>query len=219
MSSEISKLSVQLTANASGLVGGLKQGGHAMQELEHEAAELREALNKIGEGLEAIGIGFAAMEAWHVFAEADEAASNLGSVLRATGNALDNFDGRKFLDGKTSFWTTGGKDGKYGSTLIIDLNHRARPKLCATYERTLRQSEVMRAIVVLRAGKDDMVIGHEVSGPDRLATERRGVGGLLDNDQFFNVFDTAGVEMDALGVFVFSGRGKDHGLSEIELYE
>jgi hypothetical protein len=141
-----------------------------------------------------------------------------GHYLRKTGNALDNLDGRKFTDGKTSFWTNS-KDGKWGTTLMVDLNHRARPKLCATYERTLRQSEVMRAIVILRAGKGDMVIGPDNNGPDHLAIERRGVGGLLDNDQFFNVFDTAGVEMDALGVFVFSGRGKDHGLSEIELYE
>lgn len=141
-----------------------------------------------------------------------------GHYLRATGNALDNLDGRKFLDSKSSSWTSS-KDGKYGSTLIVDLNHRAHPKLCATYERTLRQSEVMRAIVILRAGKSNLVVGAENPGPDKLMIERCGVGGLLDNDQFFNVFDTAGVEMDALGVFVFSGRGRDHGLSEIELYE
>jgi hypothetical protein len=141
-----------------------------------------------------------------------------GHYLRATGNALDNLDGRKFLDGKRSFWTNA-KDGKWGTRLVVDLNHHARPKLCATYERTLRQSEVMRAIVVLRGGKSDMEVDGDHPGPDKLAIERRGVGGLLDNDQFFNVFDVGGVEMDALGIYIYSGRGKDHGLSEIELYE
>ncbi len=139
-----------------------------------------------------------------------------GHYLRATGNPLDNFDGRKFLDGRPSAWTKG-ELGPWGSRLLIDLNHHAHPKLCAVYERSLRQSEVMRAIVVLKAGKADMDAA--TGGPDRLAIERRGVGGVLDNDQFLNVFDISTVEMDALGLFVYSGRGKDHGVSEVELYE
>ena len=140
-----------------------------------------------------------------------------GHYLRATGNALDNFDGRRFLDGKPSAWSKGEK-APWGSRLLIDLNHRASRRMCVLYERTLRQSEVMRAVVILRGAKNDFDLG-EAAGPDHLTNQPRGIAGFNDNDQFFNVIDTEGVEMDALGVYVFSGRGKDHGLSEVELYE
>jgi hypothetical protein len=73
-------------------------------------------------------------------------------------------------------------------------------------ERTLRQSEVTSAVVVMKAGKSDM--DPAFGAPGKLAVEKRGIGGVFENDQFFNVFDTDGVEMDALGIFVHSGRGK-----------
>jgi outer membrane protein assembly factor BamB len=143
-----------------------------------------------------------------------------GHYLRATGNALDSLDGLRFADGPKppSAWTNGRK-GEFGSRLVIELPYVSKAKLAATYERTLIQSEVLKGLAVLRGKKEDLVLTTYPAGPDQLAAERRVLGGLIDNDQFFNVFPTAGVEMDAFGVYVFSGRGKDHGLSEVELYE
>ncbi len=140
-----------------------------------------------------------------------------GHYLRATGNPLEAFDGQRFLDGKPSIWTRVEK-GPFGSRLLVDLNHSAKPKLCATYERTLKQSEVMRGIAVMKGKKADFLVGED-PGPDRLGREKRVVAGVIDNDQFFNVFDTRSVEMEALGIYVFSRDGKDLGLSEVELYE
>jgi hypothetical protein len=140
-----------------------------------------------------------------------------GHYIRATGNPLDSFDGRKFTDGKPSAWTRGDQ-GPFGSRLLVDLNHLARPQVCVTYERSLKQSEVMKGIAVLKGQKSDFALG-ESAGPDQLGLEPRVLAGLIDNDQFFNIFELHGVEMEALGVYVISREGKDLGLSEIELYE
>ncbi len=140
-----------------------------------------------------------------------------GHYLRATGNPLDSFDGLKFTDGNPSAWTKG-TIGQFGSRLLVDLNHLAHPKLCVTYARTLKQSEVMSGIAVLRGEKGDFALG-EAAGPDRLAFEPRVVSSVIENDQFFNVFEMHGVDVAALGVYVISRDAKDMGLSEIELYE
>jgi hypothetical protein len=159
-----------------------------------------------------------AMKNAAIFANNSDPDQVEGHYIRATGNALDNFDGLKFADGKPSAWTKS-KVGPFGSRLLVDLNRTAKPKVCATYERTLRQSEVMRGIAVLKGRRADFATTPGDNGPDRLARERRVVAARVDNDQFFNVFDTRGVEMDALGVYVFPREGKDLGLSEVELYE
>jgi hypothetical protein len=140
-----------------------------------------------------------------------------GHYLRATGNPLESFDGQKFTDGDPSAWTKGNL-GPFGSRLLVDLNHLAHPKLCVTYARTLKQSEVMAGIAILRGEKGDFALG-EAAGPDRLAHEPRVISGVIENDQFFNVFEMQGVDVAALGVYVISRDGKDMGLSEIELYE
>jgi hypothetical protein len=139
-----------------------------------------------------------------------------GHYLRATGNALQAFDGLKFTDGKPGIWTNGGR-APIGTRLLVDLNHDARPLLCATYELSLTQSQVMQGIAILKGHKADFVLGTE--GPDHLTREPRVVAGVFENDQFFNVFDLHGVQMDALGIYVISRDGKDLGLSEVELYE
>ncbi len=140
-----------------------------------------------------------------------------GHYIRATGNPLDNFDGLCFTDGNPSAWTKG-EQGPFGSRLLVDLNHMAHPILCATYARTLKQSELMSGIAILKGEREDFALG-ENAGPDRLIHEPRVIGGVVENDQFFNVFDVRGVDVAALGVYLISREGKDLGLSEVELYE
>ncbi|HEY8667314.1 MAG TPA: PQQ-binding-like beta-propeller repeat protein, partial [Tepidisphaeraceae bacterium] len=136
-----------------------------------------------------------------------------GHYVRQTGNVMDTFDGQKFLDGKPSAWTPA-KEGGFGSRMMIDMGYIAKPKLCVTYDRSLKQSEVMSAVAALKAKKTDF----QGNNPDLLAFEPRVVRGVTTNDQFFNVFDVSGVDMEALCVYV-AGAGTDLGLSEIELYE
>lgn len=142
-----------------------------------------------------------------------------GRYLRATGNPLEAFDGKRFVDesGRTASAWTNGQKGTYGSRILVDLPYVAKPKLCVTYERTLVQSEVMKGLAVLK-GRDVDLDAKKI-GPDNLYAERRALSGAFDNDQFFNVFELGGVDMEAFAVYAYSGRGRDHGLSEVELYE
>jgi hypothetical protein len=139
-----------------------------------------------------------------------------GPYFRQTGNALESFDGLRFNESRPAPWTRWTAFGTYassmGSKIVLAMGYTSRPKLCVTYERTLKQSEVMRGIAVCPGTKADL------ADVEVLAREPRMVAGAAANDQFFNVFDVEGTKFDVLAVFVF-GPERDHGLSEIELYE
>ena len=139
-----------------------------------------------------------------------------GAYFRQTGNVLESFDGLRFNESRPAPWTRWLAFGTYassmGSKIVLPMGYTSRPKLCATYERTLKQSEVMRGIAICGGTRGDL------ADVEALAREPRMIAGASANDQFFNVFDVEGAKFDVLGVFVF-GPERDHGLSEIELYE
>jgi len=147
-----------------------------------------------------------------------------GQYFAATGSPLSAFDGVRFTDGKPKPWNAA-RSGmfftKRGSRVMMDLTYRARAKLCATYERTLKQSEVMEGVAVLGRLKEQFEAGEEekASGPEWATYGRCGLGGVYPNDQFFNVFDLGGAPIEELSVYVYGGDGREHGLSEIEMYD
>ena len=106
-----------------------------------------------------------------------------------------------------------------GCRLLIDLLHPAKPKVCAIYERTRRQSAVTKGLAILQAQPGELEDHSEDLGPEVMMGAPRVIQARRDNDQFFHVFDLSGTTLPALGVFVYGGDGADHGLSEVELYE
>ena len=94
-----------------------------------------------------------------------------GHYLRATGNPLQAFDGQRFAEGNPGAWARGGA-APFGARLLVDLNHVAKPRLCVTCERTLRQSEVMRGIAVLRGKKADFNVADGRPRPARAGAAR-----------------------------------------------
>jgi len=140
-----------------------------------------------------------------------------GPFFRESGNALEAFDGQRFEIGKPSAWTRW-KPNEFmsymGSRVVINLGYAARPKMCLTYDRTLKQSEVVSGIAVCKGDKDSMK-----ADPDNIMYNRSVLAGVIENDQFFLAFDLGGSEIGVIGVYVFAGTDKDHGLSEVELSE
>jgi hypothetical protein len=139
-----------------------------------------------------------------------------GPYFRESGNPLETFDGQRFADGKPAPWTRWKPNtfmSYMGSRIVIDLGYVSKPKLCLTYDRTLKQSDVMRGIAILKGDK------RVLAEPDLMTFQRRVITGAIENDQFFRVFDLTGQELEVLGVYVYGGDGKDHGLSEVELSE
>ena len=129
------------------------------------------------------------------------------------GNGLDTFDGFKFDDAKCSPWTFAAMQFApfMGSKLTLTMPYTSKPRLCATYDRSLKQSELMRAMAICTGKKADL------ADPEIFVTQPRAAQGVYNNDQFFNVFVMEGSELEVLCVFV-SGAG-DLGLSEVELHE
>jgi len=141
-----------------------------------------------------------------------------GAFFTSSGNPLESFDGQHFLDGKPSAWTKwaaapGALYSSMGSMIVIDLGYTSHTHLCALYARTLKQSEVMKGIAIIKAVKGDL------TEAGTIVQDRRVLDGVIENDQFFNLFPLTGAEMKALAVYVFGGEENDHGLSEVELYD
>jgi len=145
-----------------------------------------------------------------------------GQYFKEGVSPLSAFDGKRFTDGAPGPWTPG-KPGmfvsKRGSRVIMDLTYRAKPKLCVTYERTLKQSDVMEGISVMGKLKGEFEGKEETGGPEWTTYAPCAITGVYPNDQFFNVFDLTGRQMDIFSVFVYGGDARDHGLSEVELYD
>ena len=77
--------------------------------------------------------------------------------------------------------------------------------LLATYDRTTRQSQVSKALMVFNG-----IPRNEHDSPAHCGT-------IINNDQFWRLVPIPGRKLKTLGVHAFSGSGPD-GLSEIEVY-
>jgi len=145
-----------------------------------------------------------------------------GQYFKPAGGPLAAFDGQKFTDGNPRPWTgarAGSFSSKRGSRVVMDLTYRARPKLCVTYEKTLKQSQVVQGISVLGRLKGQFPAEQDTPDPEWATYMPSALDGVYPNDQFLNVFDLGEVKMDILAVYVYGGDGREHGLSEIELYD
>lgn len=87
MGAEISKLSVLITGNASGLVSGLKQSEGAVSSFKGKVEGMSLGLGGLGGILGTFAAGFGIAEVFKDFAEGEDAAAKLESVLTATGGA------------------------------------------------------------------------------------------------------------------------------------
>jgi hypothetical protein len=87
MGNEISKLSVTLTANASGLVGGLKPAEHEMEHFGEVAEHVNGIMEKMPELLAEVGIGFEIFEAFKEASSTEQAFAQIEASVQSTGAA------------------------------------------------------------------------------------------------------------------------------------
>ncbi|MDB5339579.1 MAG: hypothetical protein JWN70_5198 [Planctomycetaceae bacterium] len=128
-----------------------------------------------------------------------------GRFLPAPSDPLTMVDGKRFGNGKATPWSSG-LSTAWGASLTIDFGKEPTPvSLVATYERTTKQSQVSRHLMVFSG-----VIKGEHDSPPALAT-------AIGNDQFWRLFDFPTAKVQSLGIHVLSGSGTD-GLSELEVY-
>jgi hypothetical protein len=117
-------------------------------------------------------------------------------------------DGRRFEGGKLPLWA--GSNTAYfptrGAFFTIDLGKSQPIGVVATYDRSLKQSQVARRIAVFTTdGLDDLVSG-------------KVLGGETNNDQFWRLFPLDKAKLSGFGVHIYSGASQAAGLSEVEAY-
>ena len=115
-------------------------------------------------------------------------------------------DNKRFGTGKdiTPPWSN--SHAPWGASFTLEFAKPQKVSLLATYDRTMIQSKVSKAIQVFIG-----TLRNEHDSPPALGT-------VINNDQFWRLFPISGNRrFKTLGVHAFSGRGPD-GLSEIEVF-
>jgi hypothetical protein len=117
-------------------------------------------------------------------------------------------NGRRFEAGKLPAWAPANKFyfPTRGAFFTMDLGRPVQIGIVATYDRSLKQSEVARRIALFTTdGLDE-------------ATSGKVLGGEADNDQFWRLFPLSNSALGSFGVHIFSGPSQPAGLSEVEAY-
>ncbi len=117
-------------------------------------------------------------------------------------------DGRRFEGGKLPLWAP--SNSAYfptrGAFFTIDLGKSQPIGVVATYDRSLKQSQVARRFAVFTTdGLDDLVSGKVLTGETQ-------------NDQFWRLFPLDKAKLSGFGVHIYSGASQPAGLSEVEAY-
>jgi outer membrane protein assembly factor BamB len=117
-------------------------------------------------------------------------------------------DGRRFEGGKLPLWSP--SNSAYfptrGAFFTIDLGKSQPIGVLATYDRSLKQSQVARRIAVFSTEELDDVTSGKV------------LAGETQNDQFWRLFPLGKSKLGSLGVHIYSGNSQAAGLSEVEAY-
>jgi hypothetical protein len=131
-----------------------------------------------------------------------------GPWLPAPLDPLAVVDGKRFAGGKLAPWANVYLNfpPSRGGFFTVDLTEELAPTLLATYDRSVKQSEVCAQIVAFRFEAKEALTGGTL------------LGGAVNNDQFWRIVPLTKNKLKVLGVHVIKDEKTGPGLSEIELY-
>lgn len=131
-----------------------------------------------------------------------------GTYLPVPVDPMRIADGRRFEEGKLPAWAPANTAyfPTRGAFVAFELGKAAPLGLVATYDRSLRQSQVTGRIVVFTTeGLDDLTSGKVLAGD-------------AANDQFWRLFPLQRTKLGGFGVHIYNGASQAAGLSEVEAY-
>jgi len=131
-----------------------------------------------------------------------------GPYLRPPLDPTQMVDGRRFEQGKLAAWAgqNAGQAPTRGGFLTIDFSRTPALRLVATYDRSIRQSQVCSALAIFTTESLNPITSGSV------------LAGANENDQFWRLFPLEKLPPQPLGIHVYSGASKPVGLSEVEAY-